>query len=353
MKALRLLLILFALIIGACTTFGYYGQSLAGQMELMQKQQPVSRLLTNSRAAPELKQRLTDIQSMLDYAHTQLSLPDNGSYRSYAELGREYLVWNVFAAPEFSLQPKQWCYLIIGCTSYRGYFQQQQAQTYARTLKQSGWEVSVNGISAYSTLGWLRDPLLNTMINRENWQIARLLFHELAHQIIYIPNDTEFNEAFADAVAGIGLRRWLQAYHPDMVDTVQTALEREESLYRLLFAARDNFIQLYSSSLPADVMREQKALLHERLQQDYQQLKQQWDTEDNRYDRWVTSGINNASLAALSTYRSLVPAFEDAWRLHEEDLPRLYKWVEGLSGCNKTERLAKLQRPEAGTTCRG
>jgi predicted aminopeptidase len=350
MKLLRVLLILYLLNTPGCTTLGYYGQTIAGQMELLQKQQAVGSLLSDARISPELKQKLMDIQSILDYAHTELGLPDNGSYRRYAELGRDYIVWNVFAAPEFSLEPKQWCYLLIGCTTYRGYFRQQEADAYARTLQQTGWEVSVNGVKAYSTLGWLRDPLLSSMMHRDNWEIARLLFHELAHQVIYIPGDTEFNEAFADAVAGIGLRRWLADKHPDQTMTVRSALQKEESLYELLFEVRDRFDRLYQSGQPETVMRERKAQLHAELITEYQALKQRWNN-DNRYDRWMNTGINNASLAALSTYRALVPAFESVFQAHDQDLTRLYKWAGQLVHCNREQRIEVLQHPAIVPAC--
>lgn len=350
MKVIRVLLIFHVLLTPGCSTLGYYGQTIAGQMELLRKQQAVGSLLSDARISPELKQKLMEIQSILDYAHTELGLPDNGSYRQYADLGRDYIVWNVFAAPEFSLEPKQWCYLWIGCTRYRGYFHQQEADAYARTLRQTGWEVSVNGVNAYSTLGWLRDPLLSTMMRRENWEIARLLFHELAHQILYIPDETGFNEAFADAVAGIGLRRWLADKHPDQLLTVNAALQQEESLYDLLFNVRDRFVRLYQSGLPESVMREQKMQLHADLQKEYQALKSQWNN-DNRYDRWINSGINNASLAALSTYRDLVPAFENAFRAQDYDLTRFYKWVGQLVQCNREQRLEVLQHPAVVPPC--
>lgn len=350
MKVLRVLLIIHVLLTAGCTTFGYYAQTIAGQMELLHKQRAVESLLTDTRITPGLKQKLMEIRLILDYAHNELGLPDNGSYRRYVELGREYIVWNVFAAPEFSLEPRQWCYLLIGCTSYRGYFRQQEAEAYARSLQQTGWEVSVNGVSAYSTLGWLRDPLLSTMMHRENWEIARLLFHELAHQIVYISGDTEFNEAFADAVAGIGLRRWLADRHPDLASTVSAALRREESLYELLFDMRARFAQLYQSGQPVTVMRQQKAQLHAELVKQYQGLKQQWNN-DSRYDHWINTGINNASLAALSTYRALVPAFEIAFQTHNQDLARLYEWASQLVHCNRQQRLEVLQHPSVIPAC--
>jgi len=350
MKLARTLLILVCSLTGACSTLGYYAQSVAGQVHVMQRQVPINDIIADPEYDPQLKQKLTDTVRILDYARTELDLPDNGSYRTYADIEREYIVWNLFAAPEFSLQPKMWCYLVIGCTSYRGYFNKAQALTEARKLAATGWDVSVNGVIAYSTLGWFRDPVLNTMLLRDNWETARLLFHELAHQRVYFRDDTDFNEAFADAVAHIGLQGWLQTKSSELRQSALTLIERENRFYDLVLAARDRFAELYQSGLSDQVMRAEKSRLITQLQADYPGLKAGWDG-DNRFDDWIANNINNASLSALATYRSLITDFLAAYQFHGSNLSRFYQWIEMLSDCNQPERLRLLRHPTQTPSC--
>jgi len=347
---LRFLLLPCLVLISACSSVGYYAQSVSGQMALVRLQKPVATIINDQTTDPGLRQQLAEIRQILDYAHTVLGLPDNGSYRKYADLNREFVVWNVFAAPAFSLEPKQWCYLVIGCTNYRGYFSKQSALDYAQTLQQSGWEVSVNGVIAYSTLGWFDDPLLNTMLHRQPWEIARLLFHELSHQQVYFADDTDFNEAYAEAVALIGLERWLQTQTSDVVRRVESALDHEEQFYTLMLTARDRFAQLYRSGKPEQQMLKEKADLHRQLREDYQRMKQRWGG-DNRYDQWVDTRINNAALSALATYRELVPAFRAHYQQSGARLPEFMNWVRKLSECSVEARRRALLNTQQMATC--
>jgi len=350
MKLARTLLILVYSLTSACSTLGYYAQSVGGHLQVMQRQVSIDEIIADQGSDPRLKQQLTDTMGILEYARAELDLPDNGSYRKYADIQREYIVWNIFAAPEFSLQPKMWCYLVIGCTSYRGYFNKAQALTEARQLAAAGWDVSVNGVIAYSTLGWFRDPVLNTMLLRGNWETARLLFHELAHQRFYFRDDTDFNEAFADAVAHIGLQGWLQRQSSETRLSALTLIERENRFYDLVLAARDKFAELYQSGLSDQDMRAEKSSLISQLQADYPGLKSGWDG-DTRYDDWIATNINNASLSALATYRSLISDFLAAYEFHGYDLPRFYQWIEQLSDCAKPERLLLLRHPAQMPYC--
>lgn len=350
MNLLRILLIPCLLLISACSSVGYYAQSVSGQMAPVWLQKPVATIIKDQTTEPRLRQQLVEIRQILYYAHTVLGLPDNGSYRKYADLNREFVVWNVFAAPAFSLEPKQWCYLVIGCTNYRGYFRKQSALDYAQTLQQSGWEVSVNGVIAYSTLGWFDDPLLNTMLHRQTWEIARLLFHELSHQQIYFADDTDFNEAYAEAVALIGLERWLQTQTSDVVSRVEIALDHEGQFYTLMLTAYDSFAQLYRSGKPEQQMLVEKAGLHRQLREDYQRLKQRWGG-DNRYDQWVDTRINNAALSVLATYRELVPAFRAQYQQRGARLPEFMDWVRQLSECSVDARRRALLNPQQMVAC--
>ncbi len=334
----------------ACTTIGYYVQAVSGQTEILVKQQPVQKLVADPVTPEILKQSLSAVMDILDFAHTDLGLPDNGSYRQYADLQRRYVVWNVVAAPEFSLQAKQWCYLVVGCLNYHGYFAEQQARDYASNLSSTGWEVTVNGVSAYSTLGWFRDPLLNSMLNRERWEIARMLFHELAHQLLYFDGDTDFNEAFADSVATIGLQHWLHSQPSAIRETAELSLQREAAFYNLVLTARDRFATLYASGQPATEMRLQKQQLTSKLQTEYRQLQAGWNG-DTRYDTWMQSQINNAGFSIISTYRLQVPQFLAAYRQLGSRLPDFYAWAVSLKACNNPERQQYLQNPNQRVTC--
>lgn len=350
MNLTRSILILCCALTGACSSFGYYAQSVAGQIELFRKQQAVRDIIVDPTTDPQLKQKLAAIEAILEYAYSEMALPDNGSYQHYKDLQRDYVVWNIFAAPEFSLQPKQWCYLIVGCVNYRGYFHEQQALDYARQLSERGWEVAVGGVVAYSTLGWFKDPVLNTMLKRETWEIARLLFHELAHQRLYIGHATDFNEAFADAVAEIGLQSWLLTQTPAIRLSAQIALEREAEFISLVLAARDRFDHLYQSGLSEQTMQAGKISLLEQLSTDYRELRSGWG-DDTRYDNWINSEINNAHLSALATYRALVPDFLATYKQHGSSLARFYKSIEKLADCAENERLHYLRQPGLNPSC--
>jgi predicted aminopeptidase len=347
LKLCRLLLLVCCTFTSACTTISYYAQSISGQVEIMIKQRPIAEIILAETTDPVLKQKLIEIESILDFAHQHLGLPDNGSYRKFVDLDRRFVVWNVFAAPELSLQAKQWCYLIVGCMTYRGYFNEQAANTYARSLQDIGWEVYVGGVSAYSTLGWFRDPVLNTMLNRDSWELARLLFHELAHQRLYIANDTDFNEAFADTVALIGLDMWLQTSSTTLKETVDRQLQLEQEFIDLVLAAREELAILYNSQLSDTDKRSAKSTLLQQLKFDYEQLT---GNQENSYAAWIDN-VNNARLSALSAYRTLVPDMLEAYENTGSDLNVFFAWIEGLADCDKEQRRIELRKSEETTAC--
>jgi predicted aminopeptidase len=349
LKPCRLLLLVCCTFTSACTTVSYYAQSISGQVEIFIKQRPIAEIIRAETTDPMLKQKLSEIESILDFAHQHLGLPDNGSYRKFADLRRRFVVWNVFAAPELSLQAKQWCYLIVGCMTYRGYFNEQAANTYARSLQDSGWEVYVGGVSAYSTLGWFRDPVMNTMLNRETWELARLLFHELAHQRLYIANDTDFNEAFADTVAIIGLEMWLQNRPASLKETVDRQLQLEQEFIDLVLATREELAVIYSSQLSDADKRSAKSTRLKQLKFDYRQLTHNQDQE-NPYATWIDN-VNNARLSALSAYRTLVPDMLQAYENKGSDLNVFFAWIERLADCNKEQRQLELRKSEETVAC--
>jgi predicted aminopeptidase len=189
----------------------YVAQAARGQWQVMHARQPIDKVIASDRTAPQLRDRLTEVRAARDFASRELALPDNGSYRSYADLERPYVVWNVVAAPEFSVNPRRWCFPIAGCVAYRGYFKEEKARQFADSLAKEGFDTYVGGVAAYSTLGKFKDPVLNTMLGYGDDELAAIIFHELSHQLIYVANDSEFNEAFATAVEQAGLERWLKA----------------------------------------------------------------------------------------------------------------------------------------------
>jgi hypothetical protein len=212
-RALRLLLpaLLLALLLPACSSLGYYGQAVNGQLQLLARRQPIDSLLEAESTPADLRARLALVRQLLDFAAQELALPVHDQYRSYVELDRPFVVWNVFATPEFSMQPKTWCFPVAGCVAYRGWFSEARARADARRLREAGFDVFVGGVAAYSTLGWFSDPVLSTVLYREDHRLAMLLFHELAHQVAYTRDDSVFNESFATAVEQLGLAAWLAA----------------------------------------------------------------------------------------------------------------------------------------------
>jgi predicted aminopeptidase len=213
-------------LLNGCAQVSYYYQALEGQTEILQKMMPLDEVISNPQTSPTLRQQLQQAKEIRQFAIEKLHLPDNASYTQFIDLKRKYVVWNVYATPRFSLIPKQWCFPIVGCLSYRGYFSSEPAFLEANELKKEGFDVYVAGIRAYSTLGWFSDPLLNTMLSKEMWQLAALIFHELTHQLLYVSDDSTFNESFASAVEEIGLQLWLEQHKNEHDFKIQRKISR-------------------------------------------------------------------------------------------------------------------------------
>jgi predicted aminopeptidase len=324
-----------------CATLSYYSQAVGGHLELMRRSEPVADTLASSSTAPELRDRLERAVAIREFASRELALPDNASYRRYADLQRPFVVWNVFAAPELALQPRESCFPVAGCVSYRGYYAREAAEAEAASLRAQGFDVFVGGVPAYSTLGWLPDPLLNTFIGYPSAELARLLFHELAHQVVYVQDDTTFNESFAVAVEEEGVSRWLAAHG--------TAEERERherfqgmkrdfralvARYRVLLG------ELYRQDVPAAEKRAGKARLFAEMRADYEAQKRAWGGFAG-YDRFFAEP-NNALLVSISTYSELVPAFRALLAQEGGDMERFYGAVKDLSRRDKAGRKAQL-----------
>jgi len=276
------------------------------------------------------------------FAVTELGLPDNDSYSSYADLGRPYVVWTVVAAQALSLQPHTWCYPVFGCLAYRAYFKQADAQHEAQQLQQAGYDVYVAGIPAYSTLGWFDDPFLNTMLGWDEARLVGTLFHELAHQQMYVPDDTEFNESFAMAVQREGVRRWMSKYHDTAaLDLWQQDARRDADFIGLVLKTRQRLQALYDTDQSEAMKLEQKRELLRQLRLDYRLFRKRW-SDYAGYDNWMFQDLNNAMIASVSTYHKLIPAFEALLKQNDYDLNVFYAAVGLLSSLNSEQRRLKL-----------
>lgn len=330
-----------------CGTIGYYAQAANGHLDLLQKSRPVADWLADEATPAPLRERLALTQRMRDFAVAELALPDNRSYRRYADLGRSAVVWNVVAAPELSLELKTWCFAFTGCIGYRGYFRKEAADAMAADLRAQGYEVSVYGVPAYSTLGrtdWLGgDPLLNTFVHWPEGELARLIFHELAHQVVYVDDDTTFNESFATAVERIGGARWLLRHATQAARDEYAALDARRADFRALtLRYRDALAALYATALPPETKRERKATLLAAMRAEHRQLKDTRWGGFAGYDRWFDEA-NNASLGVLAAYFDLVPAFERLFDRAGGDLERFYAEVRTLAALPREQRRATLE----------
>lgn len=330
-----------------CSSVGYYAQAIDGHLSMLRAARPVPELLADDGTDAALKERLALSQRMRDFAVSELKLPDNASYRRYAELKRGAAVWNVVAAPELSLQLKTWCYPILGCAGYRGYFERDAAERQAALLREQQYEVSVYGVPAYSTLGrlpgdWMADPLLSTFIRWPEGELARLIFHELSHQVAYAGDDTEFNESFATAVERIGSARWLATRASPEARAEYAAFDARRQEFRAFTMGwRARFEALYRSGASDDDKRSRKAELMTQLRADYEALKRERWAGFAGYDGWFARA-NNASFGVLAAYNALVPDFERLFERSGGDFERFYAEVKRLAALPKAERRAAL-----------
>lgn len=334
--------VLLGLLLGGCQTVGYYAQAVGGQMEIWRASRPIEKLIADETTDPVVRELLQRAVEIRDFASRELALPDNQSYRRYADLQRPYVVWNVFAAPEFSLQAEQWCFVLAGCVAYRGYFSGERAQRFADGLTQDGLDVFVAGIPAYSTLGWFADPVLNTFLHYPETELARLIFHELAHHVVYVKDDTAFNESFAVAVELEGVRRWLaRSGTRAQLAEFEAAQERRRDFLELFGRYREILQALYAQTLTETEMRAGKVDAFARMREDYARLRERWGGFAG-YDRWFDQPLNNARLIAVAAYTDLVPGFEALLNRHVGDFTAFYAEVRGLARLSREERRQRL-----------
>jgi len=330
------------LLLTGCGQLSYYSQSVRGQLELMGKRRPITEVAGDEATSDEVRNKLLEIIRIRQFASDELNLPDNDSYRIYADLQRPFAVWNVFAAPEFSLEPKQWCFVFVGCLAYRGYFDERDARRFAARQRQEGMDVVVSGIRAYSTLGWFDDPILNTFMDLPRHRLAGLVFHELAHQQLYIDDDSAFNESFATAVQLAGVRRYLQRFgNAHERRAHELAMARQVEFLSLVDTARSRLRQLYQRPLAPEKMRVEKEAQIEALRRAYERLRERWGGYRG-YDAWFARDLNNAKLAAVATYQHYVPAFELLLRQQQGRFDRFYRAAKALGEFPLNERRNRM-----------
>ena len=340
--------LLLVVMLTGCAETSYYLQSINGQLEVLDRRQQIADLLADPATDAVLRERLALVLEIREFASRTLALPDNGSYRSYADLQRPYVVWNVFAAPELSNTPMEWCYPIVGCAVYRGYFHEDAARRFAATLSGTGLDVYVAGIPAYSTLGWFDDPVLNTVLQWPDDRLAGLIFHELAHQRVYVKGDSMFNESFATLVEIAGVEQWLRAAGntADLQD-FRARKQREEQFAQLITGTRERLSVAYAEPLSDAEKRQNKAAILASLRDEYASLRQQWDGFPG-YDRWFAVDLNNAKLASVSTYRGLLPVFREILAGTDGDFTAFYAQVDALARLPDDQRRARLAALEGG-----
>jgi predicted aminopeptidase len=331
-----------AALLASCSSINYYAQAAQGQLSLLSDARPIEDWMSDTSTDAKLKLRLETARQIRTFAVRELALPDNQSYRNYAALTRPFVLWNVVATPELSMTPLQWCFPVAGCVNYRGYYSKEAASDYARSLRAEGDDVQIGGVPAYSTLGWFNDPLISTFIHYPDAELARLIFHELSHQVVYVAGDSQFNESFATAVEEAGVERWLAAFGNDaMRKTYQAYATRKRDFIALLLGTRHALEDVYKSDATIPAKRAAKARQFQQLQADYQRMKAGWGGYAG-YDRFFAEPLSNAHLASIATYSDFVPAFR-ALLAREKTFPAFYAAARRLAELDRDERHRQLK----------
>ena len=338
------LIVMLTVVLSGCSSVGYYSQSVQGQLGVMAASRPVEDVVDDSQTPDSVRVQLRALPGLREFAVKELALPESGSYRLYADVKREALVWNVVAAPVDSLKPREWCYPVIGCAAYRGYFDQQAANDFADGLTAGGWDTAVQPVPAYSTLGWFSDPLPSTVIAWPLPDIAGLVFHELAHEALYVQGDSAFNEAYATVVEKEGVSRWLQQFgSAEQRDDFLRREQRRLDFLNLLARTRERLAALYAEGVGPDELLLRKHATFQHLGDEYLALKQEWGGHAG-YDRWMQRPLNNAHLASINTYHALEPAFRLILRRVDGDMAAFHAVCAELAAAPSVERKAHMDR---------
>lgn len=358
-KWLALLALTAALVLlPGCQTWSFYTQAIRGQYQLVAGQRPIQKILADTNTPADLRQHLELFEKLRAFARTNLQLPVDGNYQKYVDLHRPYVVWNVEAAPEFSLVPKSWWYPVVGRVTYRGYFSHTDATNYAATLRARNYDVFVGGVPAYSTLGWFKDPVINTFLYEAPSDLAETLFHELGHQRVFAAGDTDFNEAFATSVGQEGVRRWLRSKgDTNGFAAYEAELQRMAQFTQLVMETRAQLAQLYGDVISPDgslkkgkppatsdtELRSQKEFIIGQMQDKYLRLKTAWGGSTD-HDGWFNRQVNNAQINSVATYYDLLPYFDRLLKSQGGDLEKFYQEAEKLARLPKARRREQLTR---------
>jgi len=344
--ALLVLLLLALLQLAACAGPGYYVQAVTGHLKIMRQREDVAKILSAPETDPGLRSQLELALELRDFASRNLGLPDNGSYTRFVRTGRDAVTWNVVATPELSLDARRWCFPIAGCVPYRGYFERAAAEKFAGRLADDGLDVNISPTTAYSTLGWFEDPLLDTMLRYRDEQLAGVIFHELAHQQVYLRGDTEFNESYASFVEEAGVKLWLRTSgRADQLPDWQRRRRAAAGFDGLLLQARARLAEIYASSASDNDKRLAKSDLFDRLKADYLALvRGPWNGQDF-YAGWFANGLNNARLALFNSYRGGICAFTALYHEAGEDMTRFHQQVAERARLEPAARRAWLEQP--------
>lgn len=340
----RVFLCLSVVGLSGCSTLGYFWQAASGHLSIMAQAQEIDEVLADDQTPPWLAKQLTYVQTIRDFSVDELNLPDNRSYRVYSDIERPYPVWNVVAAPDDSLYLRTWCFPVVGCISYKGFYDESDATQLADSLRQEGLDVAVSGVPAYSTLGYTADPILSSFVKYPPGELARLIFHELAHQVVYIENDTQFNESFATAVEQLGTQAWLSQVGYEAIKLEYEQFdERREMFKSLLAQAKNELSMAYADQSKNRAERLQaKELVIRNLKARYEQIKTDRWAGWSGYDKYFETDLNNAKLALVGVYNEYVPAFKVLFARCDADFPRFYQSVEALGKLEREERESLL-----------
>lgn len=326
------------LVLGACS-LSYYGQAANGELKVLSQRKPIKTVIADPATPPDVRKKLEFVMVVRKYASTTLGLPDNGSYKSYVKLDREYPVWVVFAAPEFSLKPKTWCFLFSGCVPYRGYFNEKSAWAFADKLAKQGDDVYVDGAPAYSTLGWFSDPVYSSMLEWNDVALAGTLFHELAHQKLYVKGDSAFNESFADTVEDVGIERFFTAHDPALLPIWRNQHESDLAMTKYIEETRAKLTAIYALKVSNAQKRKEKHAEYQWLIARFLQVGKRFDIT---YSPGWLKNLNNASFAQMTTYDRWEPAFHHLLACENGDLPAFYKAAARIGAMSPKRRLARL-----------
>ncbi|MGA7539100.1 MAG: aminopeptidase [Steroidobacteraceae bacterium] len=340
-------------ILSGCASTMYLLQAADGEWHVMHDRKPIVQVIDDPRTPEPIVRELGEVRAARRFASQELGLPDNDSYRTYTQIDRPYVVWNVVAAPALSVVPKQWCFPIAGCVAYHGYFNEKRAKAFAAGLKRQGYDVIVEGVPAYSTLGKLPDPVMSTMMRYGSDELAAMIFHELTHQLLYVRDDSRFDEALAVTVEDEGLKRWLEYRgEADRISAYEKERVDDQQFVELLRRTRERLAKVYASQAPRAQKLEKKRETFTALAQDIRALEHRLQVRSPLYDRWIAKGLNNADLASVGTYYDCVPGFERVLAKAGGDLPRFYAAARRLAREPKSLRDAQLCGGSAATAAR-